>query len=75
LIVLIKGWGSVRIVVKTPTLLKYRILDLYDVAYILSFNMNIVALHRLMKQNVYWDTKKGLVQNDEIFYYIPFLFK
>jgi hypothetical protein len=48
-IVPIEGWGSVRIVVKTLTLLKYRILDLYDVAYIPSFNMNIVALYRLMK--------------------------
>jgi hypothetical protein len=53
LIVLIKGWGSVRIVVKTLTLLKYKILDLYNVAYILFFNMNIVALYRLIKQNVY----------------------
>jgi hypothetical protein len=48
-IVLIKGWGSIRIVVKTLTLLKYRILDLYDIAYILSFNINIVALYRLIK--------------------------
>jgi hypothetical protein len=49
LIVPIKGWGSVRIVVKIPTLLKYRTLDLYNVAYISSFNMNIVALYRLIK--------------------------
>jgi hypothetical protein len=74
-IVPIEGWGSIRIVVKTPTLLKYRTLDLHDVAYIPSFNTNIVALHRLMKQNVHWDTKKELVQNDEIFCYTPFLFE
>jgi hypothetical protein len=48
-IVPIKGWGSVRIIVKTLTLLKYRILNLYNIAYIPFFNTNIVALYRLIK--------------------------
>jgi hypothetical protein len=49
LIVLIKGWESIRIVVKTPTLLKYKTLNLYNIAYIPFFNINIIALYRLIK--------------------------
>lgn len=49
------GWGNVKITFQTPS--GPREFELYNTAYIPTFNVNVVSYNRLHDKQIYWDPR------------------